>query len=105
MAKIITKIKKGTVIDHIKSGNAPKVVEALKLHKNRNVVYVGMHLKSKKMKRKDIVKIENVLLAPGTVTKKISRFAPKASVSWIKGSKVVKKVRLAKLKKKKKRKK
>ncbi len=105
MAKIIGMIKKGTVIDHIKSGNAPKVVKAFNLHKNRNVVSVAMHLKSKKIRKKDIIKIENTLLAPKTVAKKISKFSPKASVNWIKRSKVVKKVRLAELKKKKKRKK
>lgn len=105
MGKIIGMIKKGTVIDHINSGSAPKVIDALKLHKNRNVVSVAMHLKSKKLKRKDIVKVENALLAPATVARKISKFAPRATVNWIKGSRVVKKVRLPELKRMKKRKK
>ncbi len=105
MAKIIGMIRKGTVIDHIKSGNSPKVVSALRLDRNRNVVSTAMHLKSKSMKRKDIVKVENSLLAPATVSRKISRVAPKATVNWIKRAKVVKKVRLRELKKAKKRRK
>lgn len=105
MAKIIGMIKKGTVIDHIRSGNAPKVVSALRLDRNRNVVSTAMHLKSKSMKRKDIVKVENSLLAPATVAKKIKGVAPKATVNWIKRAKVVKKVRLPELKKAKKRRK
>lgn len=101
MAKIIGMIKKGTVIDHITSGSALKVMDALKLHKSRNVVSIAMHVKSKRMGRKDIVKIENVLLAPASVAKKIRKFAPRATVNWIKNSKVVKKVRLQKLRMKK----
>ena len=104
MGKIIGRITQGTVIDHIRSGNAPKVVAALNLHKNRNVVSTAMHLKSKKMKRKDLIKIENSMLAPGTVLKKIRSIAPKATVNLIKKSRVAKKVRMADLKKAKKRK-
>jgi len=98
MAKIISTIKKGTVIDHISSGRAPHVIKALNLHKNRNVVSIAMHLKSKKMKRKDLIKIEDALLAPAMIAKKISKIAPKATINWVKGSKVVKKVRLSELK-------
>ncbi len=105
MAEIIGKIKQGTVIDHIKSGNAPKVVAALNLQNNRNVVSVAMHLKSRKMKRKDIVKIDNSIIPPATIFKKIRLVAPKATVNTIRGSRVVKKVRIADLKKPKKRKK
>ena len=99
MAEIIGRINKGTVIDHIKSGNAIKVANALKLDKNRNIVSIAMHLKSKKLGRKDLVKIENALLGPAVVAAKIGRFAPNATVNWIKASKVVKKVRFKELKK------
>jgi len=98
MAKIIGMIKKGTVIDHINSGNALKVIDALKLRSTRNIVSVAMHVKSKRMGRKDILKIENALLAPASVAKRISRVAPRATVNWIKNSRVVKKVRLPELK-------
>ena len=102
MSKIIGMIRKGTVIDHIKSGNAPKVVAALNLHKSRNVVSTAMHVKSRKMKRKDLVKVENSLLSPLAVSNKIFRYAPKATVNWVRGNSVVKKVKLADLKKPKK---
>lgn len=99
MAKIIGMINKGTVIDHIKSGNSLKVASALNLSKSRNVVSLAMHLKSKKLRRKDLVKIENALLGPAVVAAKIGRFAPNATVNWIRNAKVVKKVRLKELKK------
>ena len=104
MAKIIGMIRRGTVIDHIKSGNSPKVVAALNLHKNRNVVSTAMHVKSRKMRKKDLVKVENSLLSPLAVSKKIFRYAPKATVNWVRAKRVVKKVKLADLKKPKKRK-
>lgn len=99
MAKIVGRISKGTVIDHIKSGNALKVANALKLAKSRNVVSLAMHLKSKRLRRKDLVKVENALLGPAVVAARIGRFAPSATVNWIRNSKVVKKVRLKELKK------
>lgn len=101
MAEIVGRINKGTVIDHIKSGNALKVANSLKLDRNRNIISIAMHVKSRKLKRKDLVKIENTLLAPATIATRVGRVAPSATVNWIRGSKVVKKVRLKELKKRK----
>ena len=89
--KRIADITMGTVIDHITVGKAPKVVEALK---PKGVVSILMNVDSKKLRKKDIVKIEGVHLDPKSVKKKLARIAPKATVDHIKNAKVVKKVRL-----------
>jgi len=56
-----------------------------------------MNVQSKKLGKKDIVKIEGVHLDPKEIAPKISSFAPKATVNLIKNSKVLNKVRLESL--------
>jgi aspartate carbamoyltransferase regulatory subunit len=92
--KKISRIKNGTVIDHIKAGKAVKVLDALKV-KGGATVSLAMNVPSRKMRKKDILKVENRYLRPETVKKKLRRISPEATVNWIKNSKVVKKVRLA----------
>lgn len=93
----IEKIEEGTVIDHITAGNAPKVIETLKLAETGDVVSAVINVTSTKLGRKDLVKIEGRHLDPEDVKAKISSFAPNATVNWIKDSEVVKKVRIAEL--------
>ncbi|MBI5390992.1 aspartate carbamoyltransferase regulatory subunit [Candidatus Woesearchaeota archaeon] len=83
-------IKEGVVIDHIPPKKALKVLEILGLAELDNVVIVGMNFSSKKMKMKDVVKIEKRVLTKDE-TDKISLIAPSASVSVIKDFKVVEK--------------
>ena len=98
MAEIkIERIEEGTVIDHITAGTAPRVIEALKLAETGNIVSATMNVTSQKLGRKDIIKIEGVHLDPGEVATKISSFAPRATVNWVKDSEIVKKVRIAEL--------
>jgi len=83
-------IKNGTVIDHITSGNAIKVLHILGIPKTSNsVVSVIMNVPSR-MGRKDIVKIENRELKTSEVNK-IALIAPKATINIIRNYDVVEK--------------
>jgi aspartate carbamoyltransferase regulatory subunit len=93
----IGKIQYGTVIDHITAGKGTKVIEALDLARSDKIVSMLMNVQSKKLGKKDIVKIDGVHLDPKEITPKISQFAPKATVNLIKNSKVLNKVRLESL--------
>jgi len=55
----ITSIKKGIVIDHIKAGTGIKIFHNLNLDKADYKVALIMNVPSKKMGKKDIIKIEN----------------------------------------------
>ena len=55
----ISKIKEGTVIDHINAGKALLVLKILGIHSNSTeTVSMAMNVPSKKMGKKDIVKVE-----------------------------------------------
>jgi aspartate carbamoyltransferase regulatory subunit len=92
-AKRIGKIQNGTVIDHITAGKGAKVIEALDLPRSDKPVTMLMNVQSKKLGKKDVVKIEGVHLDAKETAAKISQFAPKATVNLIKNSRVLNKVR------------
>lgn len=54
----IDSIKNGIVIDHIKAKNGMKIYEALNLKELQCSVAIITNAKSKKMERKDIIKID-----------------------------------------------
>jgi aspartate carbamoyltransferase regulatory subunit len=84
----IPAIKDGIAIDHILSGNALKVIEILDVHHDKqSVITIGMNLSSKKMGKKDVVKIENKNIQKQQLAK-ISLIAPNASISFINNYKV-----------------
>ena len=85
-------IKNGTVIDHITAGKVLKVADILNLH-GTDVVMIGMNLASKRIGKKDIIKIENRELSHNEVNS-IALIAPKATLTIIKNFEVVKKVSL-----------
>ena len=70
----ITSIKNGFMLDHIKAGMGVKIFRYLNLDKLGNQVALIINADSKKMGKKDIIKIENIeeinytvlgLLSPG----------------------------------------
>ncbi|WP_294133080.1 aspartate carbamoyltransferase regulatory subunit [uncultured Clostridium sp.] len=70
----ITSIKNGFMLDHIKAGMGVKIFRYLHLDKLGNQVALIINADSKKMGKKDIIKIENIeeinytvlgLLSPG----------------------------------------
>jgi len=89
----IPRIKNGTVIDHIKAGNAIKVLHILGIpKKSTSVVSVAMNVKSK-LGNKDIVKVENREIEHSEVNK-IALIAPKATINIIRNYEVAKKYKV-----------
>ena len=90
----VSKIKNGTVIDHITSGHALDVVKILGITgKSGNIVTIAMNVPSKRMGKKDIVKIEGRELKAEEVDK-IALIAPNATINIIRDYKVVDKKRV-----------
>ena len=95
----VSKIRDGTVIDHITAGNALEVLKILGITDHvKSVVTVGMNVPSKTLVLKDMVKIEGRELKSEEVDK-IALLAPHASINIIRNYNVVDKqlVRLPKL--------
>ena len=83
-------IKNGTVIDHINSGNAIKVLRILGIPENlSSTVSVAINVKSH-LGSKDIVKVENRELDTSEVDK-IALIAPKATINIIRNYEVAEK--------------
>jgi len=85
----VSKIKDGTVIDHITAGHALDMLKILRITDQVNgVVTVGMNVPSKTLGLKDMVKIEGRELKSEEVDK-IALLAPHASINIIRNYKVV----------------
>jgi aspartate carbamoyltransferase regulatory subunit len=89
----VAPIKNGTVIDHIACGMAFKVLKVLGISDGEvdSTVSVLMHVPSKKMGWKDILKVEDKELKQIEVDK-ISLVAPEASINIIRNYEVVEKM-------------
>jgi len=90
----VSKIKNGTVIDHITGGHALDVIKILGITGRVNwVVTVAINVPSKKLGTKDMVKIEGRELESEEVDK-IALLAPHATINIIRNYKVVEKQRV-----------
>ena len=88
----VSKIKNGTVIDHISAGYALDVVKILGITGHeRRIITIAINIPSKDFKFKDIVKIEGRALNSHEVNK-IALIAPHASINIIRNYSVVKKL-------------
>ena len=75
----VSKIKDGTVIDHIRGGYALDVVNILGITgKEKRVMTIAINVSSKRLGVKDIVKIEGKALSMQEVNR-IALVAPHAS--------------------------
>lgn len=91
---LVTKIKDGTVIDHITGGYALNVVRILGITGRTNgIVLIAMHVPSKRLGTKDIVKVEGRELEQKEVDK-IALLAPHASINIIREYQVADKKRV-----------
>ena len=91
---LVSKIKDGTVIDHITGGHALDGVKILGITGRTNgTVLIALHVPSKQLGTKDIVKVEGRELEPEEVDK-IALLAPHASINIIRDYKVVDKKRV-----------
>ena len=81
---LVRKIRNGTVIDHIPAGRALLVLRILGLTGSEGYrIAVVMNVDSRKLNRKDIVKIEEKYMEPGEVDK-IALIAPTATINIVK---------------------
>jgi aspartate carbamoyltransferase regulatory subunit len=88
----VSKIKDGTVIDHIRGGFALDVVKILGITgKEKRVMTIGINVPSKRFRVKDIVKIEGKELSPQEVNR-IALVAPHASINIIRDYSVTEKL-------------
>ncbi|MFP3399798.1 MAG: aspartate carbamoyltransferase regulatory subunit [Acidianus sp.] len=91
---IVSKIKNGTVIDHIPAGRALAVLNTLGIKGNEgNRVALVMNVESSKMGKKDIVKIEERELNQREV-ELIALIAPSATINIIRNYEVAEKRKL-----------
>lgn len=88
----VSKIKDGTVIDHINGGYALDVVKILGITgQEKRVMTIAINVPSKRFGVKDIVKIEGRALSPREVNR-IALVAPHASINIIRNYSVVEKL-------------
>ncbi|XES78125.1 MAG: aspartate carbamoyltransferase regulatory subunit [Candidatus Bathyarchaeia archaeon] len=87
----VSKIKDGTVIDHIRSGYALDVVRLLGItgHEHQ-VVTIAINVPSKQLHTKDLIKIEGRALNRQEVNR-IALIAPRATINIIRNYSVVEK--------------
>ena len=83
----VSALREGTVIDHLISGTALKVLSILGI-RFEGAVTIGLNLESRKMGTKDIIKIEHREVTPEEVAK-IALVSPSASFSIIRDFNVV----------------
>jgi len=90
----VSKIKDGTVIDHISGGYALDVVKILGITgKECRVITIAINVPSKQLGIKDIIKIEGRDLNSDEVNR-IALVAPHASINIIKNYEVVEKMEI-----------
>jgi aspartate carbamoyltransferase regulatory subunit len=86
----VSAIKNGTVIDHITQGQALRIIHLLSLESHDNKVTIGLHLPSKRLGNKDLIKIENRILTEDEANE-IVIFSPLATINVIQNYDVSKK--------------
>ncbi|ANF17109.1 aspartate carbamoyltransferase regulatory subunit [Buchnera aphidicola (Schlechtendalia chinensis)] len=72
----------GSVIDHIPSQIGFKLLTLFKFTETEQRVTIGLNLPSQKLKKKDIIKIENTFLTDDQINQ-LSIYAPCATVNHI----------------------
>jgi len=91
MTITVDTIEQGTVVDHIQQGMGIRVMELLGIEKNYpHRVALVMNVASKRTGKKDIVKIEGILVSEEK-TNVIALVAPHATINHIQDGKVVNK--------------
>jgi len=90
----VSKIRDGTVIDHITRGHALDVIKILGINgRSGGIVTIAMNVPSEKLGSKDIVKVEGRELNPEEVDK-IALLAPHATINIVRNYRVVEKQRV-----------
>lgn len=90
----VSAIRNGTVIDHIPAGQALKIVKLLNLSIDCFQVTLGLNLPSRKLKYKDLIKIEHTTLTQEDASQ-AAILAPGATVNIIQNFEVDRKFQAA----------
>ncbi len=91
---VVSKIKEGTVIDHITAGRALLVLRILGIsEETRETVSMAMNVPSKKMGKKDIVKVEGKFINEDELNR-IALIAPNATINLVKDYEIVRKFKV-----------
>ncbi|OGT38794.1 MAG: aspartate carbamoyltransferase regulatory subunit [Gammaproteobacteria bacterium RIFCSPHIGHO2_12_FULL_37_14] len=88
----VSAIKNGTVIDHIVAGQGLRIIYLLGMQTNSNQVTIGLNLPSKRIGKKDLIKIENRILTEDEANE-IVIFSPAATINVINNFQVVDKIK------------
>lgn len=88
----VSKLREGIVIDHIEAGHGYKIFQQLNLDKIDDVVVLMRNVPSRKMGKKDLIKIETDLALDLTV---LGLIDPDITVNYIKDGEKVKKLKLS----------
>ena len=88
---ILRKIKDGTIIDHIPAGQALNLLKLMGITGREGfTVALVMNVESKKLGKKDIIKVEGLELKPED-TDKVALIAPMATINVVRNYEVVEK--------------
>lgn len=87
----VSAIKNGTVIDHIRAGDALRLIHLFRLLDAKNMVTVGLNLPSQRLGLKDLIKVENRVLTSEEANE-IAIFAPEATINVVKDFEVIEKI-------------
>ena len=91
---IVQRIRNGTVIDHIPGGQSLNVLKILGIRGGEGyTVAMVMNVDSRRLGKKDIMKIEERELAP-TEVDRIALIAPEATINTVKNYRVTKKMKV-----------
>lgn len=89
---VVSKLVNGIVIDHIKQGQGYKIFKQLGLDTLDDVVVLMRNVPSRKMGKKDLIKIETDMEVNLDV---LGLIDPNATVTYVKNGQSVRKVRLS----------
>jgi len=87
----VSKLKKGIIIDHIEAGHGFEIYKELHLNDIDDVVVLLNNIPSKKMKQKDLIKIETDLQIDMTV---LGLIDPNVTINFVKNGELYKKISL-----------
>jgi aspartate carbamoyltransferase regulatory subunit len=87
----IDKIKNGIVIDHIKAGQGIRIFNWLGLDRSPHTVAFVVNANSRRMNRKDIIKIDNILAVNFDI---LGLIDPNITVNIIENEKIAEKITL-----------
>lgn len=86
-------IENGIVIDHLPPGSSDKVLHILAMPEPGSEVWFLMNVKSGKMGKKDVVKINSTTIDPEDVLEKLKSLSFGYTFNVIRNQKVIKKIR------------